>query len=157
MAIIHSSFSLAKNINARPGILWAIWSDATAKKQWLASNDSPGWTTTSLAMDFRVGGRERAVWVADDPGQPWHGEHVNDCVYLDIKNGEHIVMAYTMTMNGAVHSAILATVEFRATEGGTELTYSEHLALYHEHYGIDDRRAGAERLMQSLANRATSG
>ena len=72
-------------------------------------------------LDFRVGGREAGIFsLAEGPGA---GEHANHTTYLDIADGERIVFAYTMALNGRIHSASLVTVTFEDLGGATRLTY----------------------------------
>ena len=156
MTLQRTDFSLTREIAARPDILWHIWSDATLKRQWLSANDAPEWRITGHTQDFRIGGAERTVWQAEDPGKPWHGTHENATTYLDIAPGNRIVMAYSMAMNGACHSAVLASAEFAASDNGTTLIYSEQIMLYPDSYGVDDRRAGWTRLLEKLAEQATA-
>lgn len=155
MTLQRTDFSLTRDIAARPSIVWHIWSDAALKRRWLAANDAPEWTITDHTQDFRIGGTERTVWQAEDPGKPWHGAHENRATYLDIAPESRIVMAYTMAMNGTIHSAILASAECAATDTGTQLRYAEQITLYPGSYGVDDRRAGWTKLLEKLAQQAT--
>lgn len=154
MTLQRTDFSLTREIAARPSIVWHIWSDATLKRRWLSANDAPEWSIKDHTQTFRPGGSERTVWQADAPGAPWDGRHENVTTYLDITPETRIVMAYTMAMNDAVHSAILASAEFAASDGGTTLRYSEQISLYPGSYGVDDRRAGWTKLLEKLAELA---
>jgi uncharacterized protein YndB with AHSA1/START domain len=87
-------------------------------------------------MDFRVGGSERASH------RDAMGEHVNETRYFEIVEGERIVMAYSMAMNGRVHTISLATILFADHGGGTRFTYSEQMCVIPPSDGVAGRRHG---------------
>ena len=101
-------------------------------------------------MDFRVGGREhgRFVLLAKTPAE---GEHVNETVFLDIAEGQRIVFAYTMALNGRIHSASLATVRFTEAGAGTRVSYTEQGAFYDKGDGVNGRKAGWTSILDALA------
>lgn len=106
--------------------------------------DGPGWETLSYGCDPSVGGRE-------------HGEfrlkgvvHANETVYLDRVEGERLVFAYTMAMDGRRHSASLATLELARKGDGTQLIYTELAAFFAGSDGLTGRRSGWETLIGQL-------
>jgi uncharacterized protein YndB with AHSA1/START domain len=95
-------------------------------------------------MDFRPGGFERSRFRDD------MGEHVNEGRYFEIKDGERIVLAYSMAVNGRVHTTSLATIAFRDENGGTRLTYTEQMCVVPPSDGVEGRRHGWGALLDGL-------
>lgn len=147
----HDSFTLSREMSACREHVWAAWANPDMKRAWFVDHDGPDWTTLHYENDFRVGGRERGSWKMEVTDQtPLAGEHSNETVYLDIEDGFRIVFAYSMAMNGKVHSASLATVTFEDANGGTRLTYTEQFTQLDASDGIDGRKNGWGWLMDSL-------
>ena len=146
----HDSFTLTRDIAACPAHVFACWADPALKRRWFVDSDGPGWTEREYTLDFRVGGRETGRFeLAEGPGA---GEHGNVTHYLDIAPDARIVMAYTMAMNGRIHSASLVTVTLEPSGGGTRLTYHEQMTLIGESDGVAGRRHGWEHLLDALEN-----
>lgn len=150
MAITHDTFTLKKIIAAPPARVFAAWADPAQKRQWFVEADSGDWQTLDYRTDFRVGGREqgRFVLLAKTPAE---GEHVNETVYLDIVPDSRIVYAYTMALNGRIHSASLATVRFTEAGTGTRVSYTEQGAFYDRGDGVAGRKGGWTSLLDALA------
>ena len=147
----HDSFTITRDIAACPAHVWAAWSDPDLKRRWFVDHDGPEWQTLRYENDFRVGGRERGAWRMDRTEQtPMAGEHTNETIYLDIADGMRIINAYTMAMNGKVHSASLATVTFENAGAGTRLTYTEQITQLEGSDGLDSRRNGWGWLLDML-------
>jgi uncharacterized protein YndB with AHSA1/START domain len=148
MSTRHETFTLTRDLAARPAQVLACWADAETKRAWFVDSDGPGWETQVHALDFRVGGSETGRFeLKTGPGA---GVHENATTFLAIVPDRRIDFAYTMAMNGRVHSASLATVTFEATGGGTRLTYTETLAEIGESDGVTGRSAGWEGLLGHL-------
>ena len=148
MTIIHDSFTIERRLRACPAHVWAAWAESDLKRQWFIDSDGEGWRTLDYSLDFRVGGTETGRFVlASGPGA---GEHANATYFLDIVSGERIAYAYSMTMNGRIHSASLATVTFAEAGGGTLLTYTEQGAWFAPGDGVEGRREGWETLLAAL-------
>lgn len=150
MAITHETFTLKKIIAAPPARVFAAWADPEQKRKWFVEDDSENWETLDYTMDFRVGGREygRFVLLAKTPAE---GEHVNETVFLDIAPDQRIVFAYTMALNGRIHSASLATVRFTEAGTGTRVSYTEQGAFYDKGDGVAGRKAGWMSILNALA------
>ena len=146
MTPVHDSFTLTRTIAACRDHVWAVWSDPALKRQWFVDHDGPEWKTLYYENDFRVGGRERGAWIMTGNG-PGAGEHANETTYLDIDDTTRIVYAYTMAMNGRVHSASLTTITLADHNGGTRLTYTEQMAQLGESDGMGGRIEGWEWLL----------
>jgi len=144
----HDSFTLERRLGACPAHVWAAWADPALKRRWFVDSDGPEWQTKDYALDFRVGGTESGRFVLTEG--PGAGEHANVTHYLDIVAEKRIVFAYTMALDGQIHSASLATVSFAEEGGGTILTFTEQGAWFGPSDGVAGRRAGWEALLAAL-------
>lgn len=146
--IAHDSFTLTRDIHACRAHVFAAWADPALKRRWFVDGDGPGWSERDHALDFRPGGTETGRFVLTEG--PGAGEHRNVTHYLDIVPDVRIVFAYTMALNGRIHSASLATVMFEDLGGGTRLTFTEQGAFYEHSDGAAGRRHGWAHLLASL-------
>jgi uncharacterized protein YndB with AHSA1/START domain len=144
-AVVHSTFTLERTYDRPPARVFAAWADPGLKSRWFGggTDDAP----MGLDMDFRVGGYER------DRGEPGAAPGY-DARYHDIVPDERIVFTYDLSFGGPLVSVSLATVEFRAADGGsgTELTYTEHGAFFD---GLDDpelRKNGTGGMLDELGS-----
>ena len=102
--------------------------------------------TAALEMDFRPGGFERSRF------KDGMGEHVNETRYFEIKEGERIVLAYSMAVNGRVHTVSLTTIAFADENGGTRLRYTEQMCVISPSDGLEGRKHGWVALLDGLAD-----
>lgn len=148
MTVTHESFTLVRTIRACREHVFAAWAKPELKRRWFVDSDGPGWTERDYTLDFRVGGRETGRFVLNEG--PGAGEHTNVTHYLDIVDNEHIVYAYTMALDGRIHSASLATVTLEDENGGTKLTYTEQGAFLGVSDGAEGRKHGWQSLLAAL-------
>lgn len=132
----HESFSLERLYPKSRAEVWSAWSIREKKAEWLRN---PG-----LEMDFRVGGSERGVF------RNGADEHVNDTRYFEIRECERIVMAYSMAVNGRVHTVSLSTITFAEENGATRLGYAEQMCVIPPSDGLPGRQRGWNLLLDAL-------
>ena len=149
MTIDHDSFTLERRIAACPSHVFACWADPARKRRWFVDGDGPEWETERYALDFRVGGTEEGSFVLTSG--PGAGRHENMTHFLDIVPDERIAFAYTMAVDGRIHSASLATVTFADAGGGTLLRFTEQGAFFGPSDGAAGRRAGWEHILDNFA------
>lgn len=118
----HDTFTIERTYSASLSKVFAAWSDPVAKRTWFA--EGAGCDVETYEQDFRIGGRERSTFRFKDG--PLIG---NDTTYLDILPDRRIVVAYTMSIEGKIMSASLATMEFEPDGKGTRLIITEHDAF----------------------------
>jgi uncharacterized protein YndB with AHSA1/START domain len=108
--------------------------------------------TLEFEMDFRPGGRDRALY-RFGPESPFPGMPVlNETVYQDIVPDRRIVLAYSMTLGDRRISASLATFELApAADGGTDLVFTEQGAFFEGADGPTMREDGWRKLLDRLA------
>jgi uncharacterized protein YndB with AHSA1/START domain len=136
VSIVHDGFTIERLYpNCREHV-WSAWSMPEKKAVWFGSGGH--------SMDFRVGGSERAFH------RDAMGEHVNETRYFEIVEGERIVMAYSMAVNGRVHTISLATILFADHGGGTRLTYTEQMCVIPPSDGVAGRRHGWGALLDAV-------
>ena len=143
-SVTHSTFVIERTYDAPPDRVFAAWASVEAKSQWFGSPDSP------YELDFRVGGRES--WRGGQGGPTGESTFSYDAIYEDIVENERIVYAYDMHMDDARISVSLATVEFKASDGGTRLVFTEQGAFLD---GLDTNELRAEGTRQFLDSLGT--
>jgi uncharacterized protein YndB with AHSA1/START domain len=105
------------------------------------------WTDTEWSLEFRVGGGEL------NAGRDHRGNHhLFRSRFHDIVDGERIVFASDMLLDGRLTSVSLTTIELRPAEDGdgTHLTFTEHGAFLD---GLEDpaeREHGTGLLLDGL-------
>jgi uncharacterized protein YndB with AHSA1/START domain len=74
----------------------------------------------------------------------------NETFFLEVRQNQHVVVAYAMTLNGEPLSSSLLTAEFEAEEaGGTRLILTEQGA-YHQG-DAEGRKSGFGELLEQFA------
>lgn len=144
MSVIHSGFTITRDIAVPAERAFAAFADRNQKKAWFT--DGPQWDTTDEAFDFRVGGLEVAE------GQ-FHDGPLSRFVatYTDIVENQRIVLTYDMWLDGAHISTSVASYEFEAIDGGTRFTHTEH-GIHLD--GLDSpagREEGTREIIEELA------
>jgi uncharacterized protein YndB with AHSA1/START domain len=130
------SFEIRRVLRKGPAHVWAAWADGSRKRRWMVG-EGPG----SFESDFRVGGEERSAF--DSP----MGRHENRTAFLEIAPERLIAFAYSMSLNGRIHSVSLATVTFEDEGGGTRLTYREQITTIGPSDDAGMRRHGWDELL----------
>lgn len=138
----HSdTFVIARTLSKCPAHVFSAWADPDKKRKWFASNPDPD---AVRDFDFRVGGREYGAFINE------MGRHENETRYFEIIENELIVFAYSMAMNGRVHSVSLVTVRLEDSNGGTRLTYSEQMTVIEPSDGARGREHGWGVLLDAM-------
>ncbi len=132
----HDSFDIERIYPNCRDHVWAAWAVPEKKKAWFGDG--------LAKVDFRVGGRERGGF------RNAMGEHTKEAVFFEITEKERIVYAYSMAMNGRVHTVSLVTVLFEDQGGGTRLRHIEQMCVMPPSDGTDGRRNGWGKLLDSL-------
>src|SRR5947207_2728488 len=127
-AAYHEDFTIERVYPSARTDVWAAWSVPERKAAWLGN--------AALEMDFRPGGLERSSF------RDAMGEHRNETRYFEICAGRRIVLAYSMAVNGRIHSVSLTTVTFSDEARGTRLRYREQMCVIPPSDGLEGRRHG---------------
>lgn len=147
--VTHTSFTLVRNLPARPQHAFRFWAEPELKNRW---NDChPDWKVVADELDFRVGGNENRIWRLPD-GK----EQTLFACYLDIVPSERIVYAYEMGFAGRRLSASLVTITFATADVGTRMTFTEQVALLSGDAGEGREREigtgeGFDRLVEEIS------
>lgn len=144
--VTHSTFVLEHTYPADPARVFAAWASEQAKAAWFVDVPEGATLDEPLALDFRVGGRERlAVTMSDGTEIAYEG------CYQDIVPDERIVATTLMYNNRQRMSVTVATIELTPVEGGTRLVLTEQGAYLD---GLDEPKWREVGTRQQLANLA---
>jgi len=132
----HEQFTIERLFPNVKDEVWAAWSEREKKAEWLGA--------PTLEMDFRPGGSERSNFREE------MGEHVNEGRYFEISKGSRIVLAYSMALNGRVHTVSLATILFVDEKRSTRLIYTEQMCIIPPSDGVEGRKHGWGALLDAL-------
>jgi uncharacterized protein YndB with AHSA1/START domain len=123
MSIRHHDFTIERRFRQSPEQTFRAFADPELRRRWFGAPES--WTEPEWSLDFRVGGGEVS---AGRDGDGAH--HAFRSRFHDIVDGERIVFAYDLLLDGRLISVSLTTVEVRPDEGGgTHLLFTEHGAF----------------------------
>ncbi len=123
MSIRQYDFTIERRFRHSPKQTFQAFADPGLRRRWFRVPDS--WTDTEWALDFRVGGRKL------NAGRDHRGtHHLFRSRFHDIVDGERIVFAYDMRVDGCLTSVSLTTVELRPDRvRNTHLIFTEHDAF----------------------------
>jgi uncharacterized protein YndB with AHSA1/START domain len=141
---VLGSFTLHRHLKASPARAFAAFATLEAKRKWFAA-PSNEWKEVVRSLDFRVGGRERAVGL-------WESGRTTDfdAIYQDIVPDRRIVYSYAMHLNNVRISVSLATVEFASDGEGTKLTLSEQGSFLDGYDDAGSREKGTSQLIDAI-------
>jgi uncharacterized protein YndB with AHSA1/START domain len=140
-SIVHGSFTVKRTYPHPVAKVFRAWSDPAVKRQWYGG---PVQDDARRVFDFRVGGRENNFGTVGDQ------RFALEQVYYDIVPDNRIVYAYEVRVSDVTTSVSIATVEFKAAGGGTELTVTEHGAFLDGHDNAGERQGGTSWVLDRL-------
>jgi uncharacterized protein YndB with AHSA1/START domain len=143
MSIRQHDFTIERRFPQTPAQTFRAFADPALKRRWFGPPDA--WADAAWELDFRVGGSELSV--GRDPGGTLHEFRSR---YHDIVEGERIVFAYDLLLDGRLVSVSLTTIEVRPDGAGTHLVFTEHGAFFD---GLEDpaeREHGTGLLLDGL-------
>jgi uncharacterized protein YndB with AHSA1/START domain len=143
-SVRHTSFSLEREFDATPDRVFAAWSDPEKKRRWTACD--PATTERVHELDFRPGGLETTRITTPDGVTRRIVAY-----YFDIVPGERIVYAYDIVVEEDRISTSLVTVAFAPSPTGTQMVFTEQVALLDGHDGLEERIHGTQEGLQRLA------
>jgi uncharacterized protein YndB with AHSA1/START domain len=138
----HASFTLERTFAAAPSRVFAAFADPVVKARWFMPPAE--WGKSSHDVDFRVGGHEHL-----DVESPDGRTHTFNGTYRDIVEGERVIFAYEMLLDGERISVSLTTIELEPAGTGTHLAFTEQAVFLD---GFDDAGSREEGSVALLAN-----
>jgi uncharacterized protein YndB with AHSA1/START domain len=140
----HGTFVIERHYDVEPARVFAAWARPEAKAIWFACHDD--WVPSGHTLDFRVGGLERL-----DTRTPAGSVHAYEGRFLEIVPDERILWSYEMHVDRLRISVSLATLELRSSRGGTQMRFTEQVALLDGHGDLAEREAGTRIQLDHLA------
>jgi uncharacterized protein YndB with AHSA1/START domain len=102
MSICQHDFTIERRFHQSPEQAFPLFADPDLRQRWFRVPDS--WTDTGWSLDVRVGGGEL------NSGRDERGtHHLFRSRFHDIVDGERIVFAYDMLLEGHLTSVSLTT------------------------------------------------
>jgi uncharacterized protein YndB with AHSA1/START domain len=102
MSIRQHDFTIERHFRQSPEPTFQAFADPDLRERWFRVPES--WTDTVWSLDFRVGGGEL------NAGRDGRGNHhLFRSRFHDIVDGERIVFAYDMLLDGSLMSVSLTT------------------------------------------------
>ncbi len=151
MSIRQHDFTIERRFRQRPKQTFQAFADPDLRRRWFGPPES--WTDTEWSLDFRVGGGELSAG-----RDPRGAHHLFRSRFHDIVEGERIVFAYDLLLDGRLTSVSLTTVELHPDDGGgTHLIFTEHGAFLD---GLEDpaeRAHGTGLLLDALESSLAGG
>jgi uncharacterized protein YndB with AHSA1/START domain len=144
MSIRRHDFTIERRLRQAPAQAFQAFSDPELKRRWFRVPDS--WSDRAWELDFRVGGGEFSV--GRDTGGTLHEFRSR---YHDIVDGERIVFAYDLLLDGRLISVSLTTVELHGDGAGTRLVFTEHGAFFDDLEDPAEREHGTGLLLDALS------
>src|SRR4029078_12204360 len=144
MSIRQHDFTIERRFRQTPAQAFRAFADPELKQRWFGAPE--GWADARWELDFRVGGGELSM--GREPGAQLHEFPGR---YHDIVDGERIVFAYDLLLDGRLVSVSLTTVEVRPDGNGTRLVFTEHGAFFDDLEDPAEREHGTGRLLGARA------
>ena len=144
MSIRQHDFTIERRFRQSPEQTFQAFADPELRERWFAVPES--WTEREWSLDFRIGGGEV------NAGRDRDGNHhAFRSRFHDIVDGERIVFAYDMLLDGRLTSVSLTTIELRPGDGaGTQLLFTEHGAFLDDAEDPSEREHGTGLLLNGL-------
>ncbi len=153
-SVTHSTFVIERTFPATVERVFAAFADPAKKRRWFGESESH--EVEEFAMDFQVGGFERARYRFKE-GTPFPGVLLsNDGNYQDIVPNRRVVTASTMSLGGKRISSSLVTAEILPAAAGTTLVLTHQGAFFEGSDGPQMREGGWRRLLEQLAKEFSS-
>ncbi len=139
----HHVIELSRHFDYPPELVFFAYANPDAKRAWFTG--PPDWDVKPGEMDFRVGGREVS---AGGPKGEWVSTY--DSRYLDIVPNERIINAFSMYIDDRLITCSLATTEFRAKNGGTDVNVTEQIVFLDGADHLENRIEGTAAIFDML-------
>ena len=109
---------IQRTFEAPAALVFAMWSEPVHFKHWMGPAD---FTCTEVEMDFRVGGRYRALIRSAEHGDNWFGG-----MYREIVKDRRLVFTFAWDNDGpSAGIETLVTIRFEERNGKTVQTFHQ--------------------------------
>src|ERR1044072_4189147 len=145
MSSRQHDFTIERRFPQTPAQAFRAFADPELKRRWFAAPED--WTVANWELDCRAGGSE--VSVGRDPRGALHEFRSR---FHDIVDGERIVFAYDLLLDGRPISVSLTTVAGRPRGAGPRRVCTEHGAFFDDLEDRAEREHGTGLLLDRLAS-----
>ena len=117
-SVADNGLLIVRAFNAPPSLVFALWTSAEHMKRWMGPKD---FTCPEATIDFRVGGRYRAMIRSAQHGESWFSG-----VYREIVPDKRLVFTFTWENEGpSAGLEMLVTITFEERNGKTVQTFHQ--------------------------------
>jgi uncharacterized protein YndB with AHSA1/START domain len=117
-SVADNELLIVRTFNAPPSVVFALWSSPEHMKRWMGPND---FTCPEATVDFRVGGRYRAMIKSVAHAENWFGG-----VYREIVQDARLVFTFSWENDGlSAGLETLVTITFEERDGSTVQTFHQ--------------------------------
>ena len=117
-SVADSELLIVRTFKAPPSVVFALWSSAEHFKRWMGPKD---FTCPEATIDFRVGGRYRAMIKSAKHGENWFSG-----VYREIVPGKRLVFTFAWENDGpSAGVEMVVAITFEERDGKTIQTFHQ--------------------------------
>lgn len=117
-ALADDELLITRTFDAPPELVFELWSDPDHLRNWMGPE---GYDCPVAEVDFRVGGKYRALIRSPETGDSWFSG-----VYREIKPNERLVFTFMWNNTGpSAGLETLITIDFAEVRGKTSMRFHQ--------------------------------
>jgi uncharacterized protein YndB with AHSA1/START domain len=143
-ALAENELKITRLFDAPPELVFELWSNPEHLRNWMGPD---GFDCPVAEIDFRVGGKYRAMIRSPETGESWFGG-----VYREIRPSTRLVFTFTWDAGPSGGVETLVTIDFTEVRGKTAMTF--HQTPFRDVDARDRHVGGWTRAFQKAATYA---
>jgi uncharacterized protein YndB with AHSA1/START domain len=108
---------ITRTFDAPPELVFELWSNPEHVRNWMGPE---GFDCPVAELDFRVGGKYRALIRSPEAGDSWFGG-----VYREIRPNKRLVFTFAWDAGPSSGVETLVTINFAEVRGKTSMTFHQ--------------------------------
>jgi uncharacterized protein YndB with AHSA1/START domain len=116
-ALAENELKITRLFDAPPELVFELWSNPEHLRNWMGPD---GFDCPVAEIDFRVGGKYRAMIRSPETGESWFGG-----VYREIRPSTRLVFTFTWDAGPSGGVETLVTIDFTEVRGKTAMTFHQ--------------------------------